>query len=83
MPVASTVDFIKKSAPSTRFVSLESYLKREETALSKNEYHNGQIIKMPGAKAKHNQIAMQIGATLVNVSEALSTIYLVYRNVIF
>jgi Uma2 family endonuclease len=80
MQVASTIDTIKKSTPVPRFVSLENYLKREEGSLHKNEYHNGQIIKMPGAKAKHNQIAMQIGAALVTVSEELSTVYLVYNS---
>ena len=48
--------------------SLHEYLLREERTLHKHEFHNGQIIKMPGSSIKHNTIAanvtIQIGMLL-------------------
>ncbi len=80
MQVASTLDTIQRKAPTTHPITLENYLKREALSLHKNEYYNGQIVKMPGAKAKHNQITMQIGAALITATENLELIYLVYNS---
>jgi Uma2 family endonuclease len=78
--VASTLNTIQRKAPTTHPITLENYLKREALSPHKNEYHNGQIVKMPGAKAKHNQIAMQTGAALITATENLELIYLVYNS---
>lgn len=63
-----------------RKVSLENYLKREEKSLHKHEFINGIIVPMPGAKAKHNQIAMQLGAALVHGVDDTTPPYIVYNS---
>jgi Uma2 family endonuclease len=40
--------------------TLREYLAREERVLHKHEFHNGQIIKMPGSSINHNVIATNI-----------------------
>jgi Uma2 family endonuclease len=42
--------------PSKNYTVTE-YLAMEETALEKHEFFNGKIVKMPGARPKHNLIA--------------------------
>jgi Uma2 family endonuclease len=44
--------------------SLSEYLLKEEKSVEKNEFYNGQIIQMPGSKATHNEIAMNIGSAI-------------------
>ena len=40
--------------------TLHEYLLREERSISKNEFHNGQIVRMPGSNTKHNIIATNV-----------------------
>jgi Uma2 family endonuclease len=49
-----------------KIVSLEKYFQAEEKSLHKNEYHNGQIIKMAGGTFNHDNIAGQ-AITLMNI----------------
>ena len=55
----------KKKASKPRFMTLEEYLRAEEKSLFKNEYHDGIILKMAGAKLPHNRLASQT-VTLFN-----------------
>ncbi len=56
----------KRKAAIPRFVSIEEYFRLEEKSLYKNEYHNGIILKMAGAKLPHNRLASQ-AMTLLNI----------------
>lgn len=76
--IQKTTVKIKSKTP--RLVSLETYLDREERSLSKHEFINGKIVAMPGAKAKHNQIAMQFGGALLNAVENLEDLFLIYNS---
>jgi Uma2 family endonuclease len=67
-----------KSLP--KLYTLEAYLEREAKAAHKSSYHNGNIIKMAGAKAKHNEIAMNIGSAVKVASKALENAYRVYNS---
>jgi Uma2 family endonuclease len=40
--------------------TLREYLAKEERSKHKHEFHNGQIIRMPGSKFKHNEISANI-----------------------
>jgi Uma2 family endonuclease len=44
--------------------SLEEYLKFEETATDKHEYHNGKLHKMSGGAANHSTITLNIASFL-------------------
>ena len=44
--------------------TLEEYLKYEETAEDKHEYHNGKLHKMPGGTANHSTITLNIASFL-------------------
>ena len=44
--------------------TLHEYLLREERSISKNEFHNGQIVRMPGSNTKHNIIATNVTGLL-------------------
>jgi Uma2 family endonuclease len=44
-------------AKTPKYITLEAYFKAEEKSLTKNEYHNGIIIPIAGAKLKHNRLA--------------------------
>ena len=61
MSEATTLLQPKKKATMPRLVSLEDYFRAEEKSLYKNEYHNGIIIQMAGAKLKHNRLAHRAG----------------------
>jgi Uma2 family endonuclease len=65
MTAAISLSPPKRKATIPRFVSIEEYFRLEEKSLYKNEYHNGIILKMAGAKLPHNQIASQV-ITLFN-----------------
>jgi Uma2 family endonuclease len=45
-------------------VSLEDYFRLEEKSLHKNEYHDGIIVPMAGAKLRHNLLASKINFEL-------------------
>jgi Uma2 family endonuclease len=42
----------------SQYYSTEEYLSLEETAETRNEYINGEIIPMPGGTTNHNQLAI-------------------------
>ncbi len=70
---------IPKAPPAPKRYTLEAYLDREAKAAHKSSYHNGTIIKMAGAKLKHNQISANIlvalGITLKQQKQALKQKY--------
>jgi Uma2 family endonuclease len=47
----------KEVAKTPKYITLEAYFKAEEKSLTKNEYHDGIIIPMAGAKLRHNRLA--------------------------
>ena len=49
-----------------KLYTVQEYLAFEERATNKHEYYNGKILKMPGASYRHNQIATNVAAILVN-----------------
>ena len=66
MSEATTLLQPKKKATMPRLVSLEDYFRAEEKSLYKNEYHNGIILKMAGAKLPHNRLTSQSITLLSN-----------------
>jgi Uma2 family endonuclease len=46
------------------YYSPEEYLKLEEAAEFRSEYHDGQIIPMTGGTPNHNQIALNLGGAI-------------------
>jgi Uma2 family endonuclease len=57
------------NAPSKR-VTLEMYFQAEAKSWTKNEYHNGIVVPMAGAKLKHNRLAGRTLQQLENFVEA-------------
>lgn len=55
-------------APQKKY-SLAEYLVKESKSQQKHEFHNGQILRMPGSKANHNIIAANITAQLIFAAE--------------
>jgi Uma2 family endonuclease len=55
-------------AKTPKYITLEAYFKAEEKSLTKNEYHDGIIIPMAGAKLKHNRLAQQVAITIGHFS---------------
>jgi Uma2 family endonuclease len=53
-----------------KYITLEAYFKAEEKSLTKNEYHDGIIIPMAGAKLKHNRLAHTAAFLIETFSEA-------------
>ena len=51
---------VLKPARAPRLYTLAEFMRKEEKALHKHEYHNGNIIKMPNAKHVHNRIAANL-----------------------
>ena len=47
----------KQSPTEKRYYTPEEYLALEESAIDKSEYHDGEIVPMPGGTANHNKIA--------------------------
>jgi Uma2 family endonuclease len=60
------VSIKSKSAALEKLISIEEYFRLEEKSLTKNEYHNGILLKMAGAKLKHNLLAQAASAVLFN-----------------
>jgi Uma2 family endonuclease len=52
-----------------KYITLEAYFKAEEKSLTKNEYHNGIIIPMAGAKLRHNRLAHKTAHLIETFSE--------------
>jgi Uma2 family endonuclease len=67
-----------KSLP--RLYTLEAYLDREAKAAHKSSYHNGNIIKMAGAKARHNEICANALTSLKIAAKTLKSIYRTYTS---
>lgn len=67
-----------KSLP--KYYTLEAYLDREAKAAHKSSYHNGIIIKMAGAKARHNEICANVLTTLKVATKTLATVYRTYTS---
>jgi Uma2 family endonuclease len=63
-----------------KIYTLEDYLQKEERAIAKNEFYNGQIIPMPGSKYKHNLIAANMVRFLGNQVDELEKVYLVLNS---
>ena len=47
-----------------KYVSIEAYYRAEEKSLTKNEYHDGIIMHMAGAKLRHNLLSQKVGALM-------------------
>jgi Uma2 family endonuclease len=65
--IALKQPIVKNSEP--KYVSLEAYFKSEEKSLTKNEYHDGIVIPMAGAKLKHNLLAQKTAYLIQNFIE--------------
>lgn len=52
-----------------KYVSIEAYFRAEEKSLTKNEYHDGIITPMAGAKLRHNRLASRSIQLLENFIE--------------
>lgn len=61
--------------------TLDAYLTREARSLHKHEFYNGKIVRMAGAKAKHNQIAANITGALKYALRPLPRKFIVYNSV--
>jgi Uma2 family endonuclease len=59
---------------------LEEYLVLEERAEYKNEFHNGQIVPMPGGTYHHNLISANITANLHILVKKLTQTYRVLNS---
>ncbi len=78
----SAIAAIEKKPVSTKLkiYTLEEYLLKEERSISKNEFYNGQIVPMPGAKYNHNQIASNVVRFLGNLTENLEKTYCILNS---
>jgi Uma2 family endonuclease len=63
-----------------KFITLEAYFKAEEKSLTKNEYHDGIIIPMAGAKIKHNRLAHKTAFLIEAFNEANNLDYIVSNS---
>ncbi|MEN9611283.1 MAG: hypothetical protein RLZZ628_2097 [Bacteroidota bacterium] len=63
-----------------KIYSLSEYLLKEEKSVKKHEFYNGQIIQMPGSKANHNEIAMNIGSAIKFAIKPLSKIFRIFNS---
>lgn len=69
-----------KKTKTPRWVSLKEYLKREAKSVEKHEYQNGKIVRMPYARGPHNEISMNIGATIKNAVRNLPKKYRIFSS---
>jgi Uma2 family endonuclease len=58
-----------------KIYSLAEYLAKEEQSIHKHEFYNGQIIRMPGFKYKHNKICSNVIHFLTVGIDLLKTHY--------
>lgn len=70
----------KKIIRKPKSYTLAEYLDKEEMAVNKHQFFNGKIQQMAGAKAKHNQIALQVASALLVSVKKLSQKYRVYNS---
>jgi Uma2 family endonuclease len=71
---------IKHEVKETKRYTLREYLQREERALHKHEYHQGQIKRMAGGKTKHNEIATNITTAIKYTVKSLPKKFRVYNS---
>ncbi len=71
---------IPKAPPAPKRYTLEAYLDREAKAAHKSSYHNGAIIKMAGAKARHNEICANVLVALKIAIKGLSIVHRTYTS---
>lgn len=60
--------------------TLDEYLARESRSQYKHEFYNGKIIRMAGAKARHNQIAANLTGALKYALRPLPRKFIVYNS---
>ncbi len=60
--------------------TLDEYLTREARSLQKHEFYNGKIVRMAGAKARHNQIAANLTGALKYALRPLPRKFIVYNS---
>lgn len=60
--------------------TLSEYLTREARSLQKHEFYNGKIVRMAGAKARHNQIAANLTGALKYALRPLPRKFIVYNS---
>lgn len=70
----------QRSTAVQRRVSLTAYFRAEEKTLSKNEFHDGIVIPMAGAKLNHNILASKAVKLLDNFIEEQSYSYIVSNS---
>jgi Uma2 family endonuclease len=63
-----------------KYITLEAYFKAEEKSLTKNEYHDGIIIPMAGAKTKHNLLAQEAANIIGNFLYENESVYRVSNS---
>lgn len=63
-----------------RTYMLDEYLAREARSLYKHEFYNGKIVRMAGAKARHNQIAANVTSALKYALRPLPRKFIVYNS---
>lgn len=51
-------------------ISVEEYLRREETSEIRHEYVGGYLYAMTGASRRHNKIVLNLGSRLVDAADA-------------
>ena len=73
-------ELVLKKQNNPRRVSLETYLDKEANFLEKHEFYNGKIVRMPGAKAVHNQIAAQFTSALIVSLEDIKPNHIIYNS---
>jgi Uma2 family endonuclease len=66
-------------APKQLF-SLAEYLEKEERSKTKHHFFNGQIVRMPGAKFRHNEITTNVLSALKNAVKGLNTTFRVCNS---
>lgn len=69
-----------KLAQTSRWVSLEAYIRREAKHVHKHEYLDGKIVRMPYAKGPHNEISANIVAALKSALKILPKKYRVFSS---
>jgi Uma2 family endonuclease len=70
----------QRSTAVQRRVSLAAYFRAEEKTLSKNEFHDGIVIPMAGAKLNHNRLAHKAAFLIESFIEEQSYSYIVSNS---
>ena len=70
----------KQESSTKKTYSLIEYLELEERSQVKHEYHQGQIVRMPGGKAKHSEIATNIATAIKWSLKPLPKKFRVYNS---